>query len=712
MTMKKFRKNLISIVLALTLTCSALLYYIYNKNDFYEDILGLSAFLPFPAEQIEDSVVQPSIGDFTGSRACESCHKDIYDLWKNSTHGNAGGIPNRDIVIGKFDEKPLTFKDAVVIPSITKNDKFIFTVQPEVGNPLVLIVDAVVGGGHIEGGGTQSYFTKFPDGTLRMLPFDFIREENIWFVQLRDSSNWEPINKNISLNDLTHGPPFRILGTNENYSNCQNCHGSQIQVVYKKNEKIYETTFQSLDINCESCHGPGRKHIGIMNSGDLYESEDIGFEALSIQNKDQSLQLCFQCHAIKDEIKKGYLPGANLEHYYSMKMPILGSSPYLVDGRVRAFAYQQNHLYSSCYLNGSMTCVDCHDPHSQNYRDIYGNSLSGKFDNAQCLDCHPSKAASPESHSKHAVDSPGNRCTSCHMPFLQHQVLGSMLRFARSDHTIPIPRPEFDASIGIENACSKCHSDKTVAWLQKKTTEWYGEIKPHHNSIKSLMDAENAFDIRKAASLLLPDSVTHTMTAVTGLLNFIRERLEPDMPEIDPAIIKRLKNLAENNDPDIKAFSLMAIHLSAGNRPDIRKYLSDQIGSLGNSSAAIQSRWSLGVDFMGSVYAARGDYRKAIAAYKKALEVKPSDSITLSNLAAAYMKADELETTIKIYERILEVDPEKHSVYTPLSLAYSTEGNLEKAIEVLERGIKRTPQNVHLLNMLAQLESLEHTVRN
>ena len=30
-----------------------------------------------------------------------------------------------------------------------------------------------------------------------------------------------------------------------------------------------------------------------------------------------------QCHAIKDEVKDGYLPGANLERYYSMKMPIL-----------------------------------------------------------------------------------------------------------------------------------------------------------------------------------------------------------------------------------------------------------------------------------------------------------------------------------------------------------------------------------------------------
>ena len=705
--MNKPGEKLISIFIALTLLTSAFLIYNYSKDDFYKDTLGLTFILPFPSEHFEDSAAQPSIKDFIGSEACEACHKEIYDLWKSSTHAKAGGLPSKEIIIGKFDEKPLIFKDAVVIPSITENDEFIFTVQPEVGNRVILTVGAVVGGGHLEGGGTQSYFTKFPDGTLRMLPFDFIKQENIWFVQLRESNNWEPISGSISLNDLSHWPPYRILGSNTDYSNCQNCHGSQLQVEYKKDEKIYETTFQGLDINCESCHGPGRKHIDIVNSGDVYKSEDIGFEALSIQNKDESLQLCFQCHAVKDEVINGHLPGADLERYYSMKMAILGSSPYLVDGRVRAFAYQQNHLFSSCYLSGSMTCVDCHEPHSQDYRDIYGNALNGKFDNGQCLDCHPSKAASPESHSNHLPDSPGNLCTSCHMPFLQHQGLGSQLKFARSDHTIPIPRPGFDASIGIENACSKCHTDKTVDWLQKKTTEWYGEIKPHHISVKALMDAQNAYDIRKAASLLLPDSLTHTMADATGLLTFIKERLEPDMPDIHNDIIKRLKKMAESDDLDIKALSLMAIHLSAGNQPRIRKYLSDKIELLGDNTAAVQNRWSIGADFMGSTYSAHGEYGNAIAAYKKAIEVKPTDSIALSNLAAAYMKTDEVQTAIAVYEQVLTLEPDKHNIYAPLSRAYSLAGNKEKAIEVLEIGIERAPTNEHLFNMLVQLESLE-----
>ena len=207
-----------------------------------------------------------------------------------------------------------------------------------------------------------------------------------------------------------------------------------------------------------------------------------------------------------------------------------------------------------------------------------------------------------------------------------------------------------------------------------------------------------------------PDSVTHPMAAAAGLITFIKDRLEPDMPGIHVDIIERLKNMAESDDLDLKALSLMAIHLSGGTRPDTRNYLSDKIKSLGINSEAIRNRWSIGADFMGSTYFARGDYPKAIAAYRKAIEVKPFDTVALSNLAVAYLKNNEIGLAIAVYEQILEVAPDKHNIYAPLSRAYSQIGYKEKAIETLEIGIGRSPQNEHLFNMLVQLESFESSV--
>src|SRR5262249_5069923 len=146
----------------------------------------------------------------------------------------------------------------------------------------------------------------------------------------------------------------------------------------------FETRYQTLRINCESCHGPARRHLDIVSQPGFEKLADIGMHSLATFSKDQSLLVCFQCHATKDVIREDpYLPGESLATYFSLKLPYF-ENPSSADGRVRSFGYQGNHLYSDCYRNGSMSCVDCHDPHSQQYRDAFGMPLLGRFDNGQC----------------------------------------------------------------------------------------------------------------------------------------------------------------------------------------------------------------------------------------------------------------------------------------------------------------------------------------
>ncbi|HSH16239.1 MAG TPA: multiheme c-type cytochrome, partial [Verrucomicrobiae bacterium] len=473
---------------------------------------------------------------FAGSEACAECHREEYDRWKGSTHGRAGGVPGEVNVIATFDGKPLRFKDATVVPTINARGEYVFLVQPEGGPSTEIKVDATVGGGHMHGGGTQTFFKRMADGTVRFLPFDFIRRENLWFVQLRRDQTWVPVNPEISLaTDLANWPPHRVLGTKIEFSNCQNCHGSQIALRYDETARTYETHYQSLTINCESCHGPGRRHIDLARQPGWEERADLGMEPLAALTKDQSLRICFQCHATKDSLRDDpYLPGAPLEDYFSLKLPMFSEDPFLVDGRVRRFGYQSNHLYSDCYLSGSMTCVDCHDPHGQNYRDVFGKPLAGKFDNGQCTGCHASKALAPERHSHHKPGSEGNLCTSCHMPFLQHQGVGPHLKFARSDHTIPIPRPSFDQEIGIENACQKCHQDQDLAWQEEHLKAWYGELKPHHPLIAKLIRAENVADLGAAARLMLNPEAGHPLAQTAGLAGYIKRFLHPRMESTAP----------------------------------------------------------------------------------------------------------------------------------------------------------------------------------
>ena len=58
------------------------------------------------------------------------------------------------------------------------------------------------------------------------------------------------------------------------------------------------------------------------------------------------------------------------------------------------------------------------------------------------------------------------------MPYLQEPLLGDALHFARSDHTIPVPRPAYENRWGIRNACRQCHSDRSSQQIEAQMTQW------------------------------------------------------------------------------------------------------------------------------------------------------------------------------------------------------------------------------------------------
>ncbi len=665
----------------------------FSKNRFSSDSnatrISSNARTPFPPPRAISKLDDPTFDDFAGAEACAECHQEQYDLWKNSTHGRAGGTPAPQNVIGQFDGKPRHFKDAIVIPLI-KDQKYIFTIEQEGFPQKIFQVDAVIGSGHMQGGGTQTYFSRFPDGTLRFLPFDFIRQEKVWFGETKHHG-WIPINTSLSIVDLSEWPPSRILGAEQNFNNCQECHGSQIQTTYEAQAKSLVTRYKSLTINCESCHGPGKRHVELAQSGNIENAPDIGMKSFATLSKDESLEICFRCHALKDVIQPGYLPGKNLPAYYSLKFPILGENPYQADGRTRAFAYQEGHLYSDCYLNGSMTCVDCHDPHAQNYRDINGMQLHGRFDNRQCTGCHASKAQAPEQHSHHKKNSSGNLCTSCHTPYLQHPAMGNRLRFARSDHTIPIPRPEFDAKLGIENACAKCHGDKTTAWLQAKTVEWFGEIKPHKPIVTGLLQSQSVKDRKFVAALVLDEAANHPMAQVAGLCYFIENYLHPNMPDLEPEIVEKFKRLAGNEDVDLKALALMSLHFSQDQVPEVHEFLAGKLQALDEEESLVRNRWSVALAYLAARFRDRSDAANAIVTFRQALEIKPDDASTLLNLGMTYNNAGDLENAMTCYQQAANLAPDNAMILVNWGMALRRKGDANNAIEKYQKALVINP---------------------
>ncbi len=670
--------------------------------------------LPAPLQPPVPSTL--TLNDFVGSARCASCHTAEYAAWQRSTHAAAGGGPGNARIIAPFNGAAIRFSDAVVTPS-ARGGALTFTVRQSGRREQVFRIDGVVGGGHMVGGGTQGFVSRFPDGTVRFLPFDFAKREDTWFCNTNARANrgWVPITPDVALADCGDWPPARVLGDELRFANCQSCHGSQIAVELDSTVHAYRTTFTSLGINCESCHGPGRRHVALVERGDGARTVDVGMRALATLGKDQSLGVCWQCHALKDQLAPGYRSGGDLLSHYSTLLPILGDAPFYADGRIRTFAYQQGHLYSDCYRSGSMTCTTCHDPHSQGYRDAAGAPLPGRFDDRQCTSCHASKALDAVAHTRHPAGSEGSRCVACHMPYLQEPEIGTALRYARSDHSIAIPRPAFDSALGVVSACLGCHKDRGVATLEKQTVEWYGTLKPHPRAVAALVRAPTDTDESATAELLLVPDERHAPALVAALAHFAERYLEPDMPSLGGTARRRLEALSTHPDLDVRALALASLHYAAGSAAPVRRMLAERLATLGDEEWPIRRRWSVVLGFFADQLRARGNSSGAVAVYRKAREVDPTSARVLLNLGLAQSESGDPAGAVQSFTQSLTSDPLQPLALVNIGIALEAQNDLERAATAYRRALtlnEREPlAYFNLGNVFVKTDDMDQALR-
>jgi predicted CXXCH cytochrome family protein len=115
---------------------------------------------------------------------------------------------------------------------------------------------------------------------------------------------------------------------------------------------------------CESCHGPGSKHVALGGSG----SRDR-----FIINPGKTAQACFTCHL-----------DVNAQFHLPRHHPV---------------------------LEGRMNCVDCHDPHGMDIMKPAGGLGMSRL-NESCARCHPEQTRPV------IFEHPALRegCASCHDP--------------------------------------------------------------------------------------------------------------------------------------------------------------------------------------------------------------------------------------------------------------------------------------------------------
>ncbi len=419
--------------------------------------------------------------DYLGSKACARCHQADYDQWERSLHIRMTQPIADAVVLGDFTNGTRFAAHGRAFEVGRANGQPFIKVRFGTGEAETFSVDYTLGFKRFQG-----YLSRLPDGRMYVLPA-------FWHVETRRWIDWKEITP---IPDGAHG--LRQIWN----VNCFNCHATNLAQGFDPATRRYDTTWTEMAVGCEACHGPGRKHVELIDAARLDPSLKPGgtLDTYSSRNGSarQSFDTCAYCHGNKQNVFSGFRAG---DSYADYALPFLISAPipetdlqgeFWPDGRPNRFNRPQALMMSGCFKAGEIACTNCHIAHgSPNPFSLKVDITRGQEGDALCTQCHtgfspspaaplpppppasPVPAVSPASavtaHTFHAADSEGSRCINCHMSDVNWRLLGR-----RRDHTFKAPVPEMTVAVGVPNACTTCHDDRSPEWAAKYMDQWWG----------------------------------------------------------------------------------------------------------------------------------------------------------------------------------------------------------------------------------------------
>jgi predicted CXXCH cytochrome family protein len=398
-------------------------------DDGWKLVLFIRTLRPLTQQEHTQQAQTSGSAHYVGSQACEKCHAQIYEHWKNTPMANVVRDPR---------EHP-----EAIIPDLATNNVFKFS-----KDQVAFVYGSIW---------KQRYFTKVGDDYFP-LP-----------VQ------WEVVNKKWSKYAVppTGGDWWAAFYPADNMHRptgplCDGCHS----VGYD----IHTKQVAEWNVGCERCHGPGGEHGASPTRANIINPSHMDYVAAN--------DTCIQCHSQGQPLANpmegkyydwpvGYNVGRKLGDYWKLEERTLGAPAnflYYPDGTAHKNRMQGNDFVQSVMYRRGITCFDCHDAHGT------GNhaQLRAPADHL-CLDCHgPSSPNGPrtatlEEHTHHKDGSLGSQCVACHMPAIETEGPANTMVHA---HTFRFITPSMTDKYKIPNPCTSCHTDKTAAWATEVLRRW------------------------------------------------------------------------------------------------------------------------------------------------------------------------------------------------------------------------------------------------
>jgi len=421
------------------------------------------------AERAASSAPPPA---FVGAGACGGCHERELNLWKGSHHALAMQPANGSTVLGDFNDASIA-DGAVTSRMFRRGGKFMVRTGGPDGALHDYEIKFTFGVSPL-----QQYLIEMPGGRLQALGI-------AWDSRPRERGGQRWFNLFPGLRPGA-GDPLHWTGIDQNWNfMCADCLSTNLRRNYHPGTRTFTTSYAEIDVACEACHGPGARHVAWAGRGAAGRGYAAGTEAddgLAVafderrgviwksdpssgnvtrsapRRTEREIQTCARCHSRRSQIHEDYVHGQPVDDDY--RVALLEENLYYPDGQIKDEDYEYGSFIQSRMYHAGVTCSDCHEPHSLKLR------ASG---NGVCLQCHSAARYDSAAHHFHQTGSPGAQCVECHMPARIYVTVD-----ARRDHSIRIPRPDLSVELGVPNACTACHRDKSADWAAGAMARWYG----------------------------------------------------------------------------------------------------------------------------------------------------------------------------------------------------------------------------------------------
>ncbi|HSC52982.1 MAG TPA: tetratricopeptide repeat protein [Phnomibacter sp.] len=624
---------------------------------------------------------------YTGNQSCKSCHAAEHAQWEKSHHYMAMQPANDSTVLGNFNNQTFT-ADGVTTRFFKKDGKFMINTEGEDGQSHDYEVKYIFGFTPL-----QQYLIEFPGGRMQAtrVSWDVIAKK--WFHQMAGDK--------IPAGDWLHW-----TGNGQNWNTmCAGCHSTNVKKGYDPVTDTYHTTYNDINVSCESCHGPGKKHIDYIASGDYKDGKKQTGSLLQLYKASgqmAEINTCGYCHARRVDITENGTPATDVMNDYIPALPT--NDFFFADGQMNDEDYNYTSFLQSKMFHRGVQCSNCHNPHSGELK--LNNSLV-------CGQCHDQTKYTAQSHTLHPANLLEVNCVSCHMPSKLY-----MGNDRRHDHSFRIPRPDLTVQYGTPNTCNSCHANKSAQWAADKIAAQFGAVRKHHFSDDlvpgSLLNSNSEAHLNK----LLADTATPQIVRA-ATLHYLAELGSASSATtlaqysndanamVRYAALSGLKNYPASvwlqTASGLLQDTVRAVRIAAGDLfmtipatqipANVYDAFSRAKGELENF-LIFQTDFAVGNLQAGDYYRKQNDLVSAEKYYRRAIAKDSQMAIARVNLASTLNATGKNTEALQQLQVASKLEPASDHIFYTLGLIYAELKDYEKAGKSLQRSIALNKQNI------------------